>query len=547
MGGVVAAYRRLLGNGPLTRLLLGEFVSSIGDWLYLVALLIIIYQRTEDAVILGIVGAARILPYVFLSVPAGIIADRYDRRMVLMVTDLGRAALMLVLAWLVAVDGPIELIVGVTVLATCLSTFFGPAIGAYIPNLVKDEADLGPANTVYASLDNIAYVVGPAVAAVILGLSSQLAIAFVLNAVTFLVIAAILWRLPVSRVGMHARTDDDGTPASTPSFDLRAVRRPVAGLVVFESVGNLVFGGLGVLTVVIAYDLLRGGEAATGALNSAMGVGGLLGAVVAGILVLRRRLAPPLLLGAATLALGLLILGWSASLSVSLVAMALAAGGALLGSVVGETLFQRVVPDEVRGRALGFLNTVNVLMYAAGSLLMAAAAQVWGITPVLFVSGVAILVAAGVSMVLLGPWATQVPQGDPRKHVLTQVGIFSGLPPARLEAAEARAVLVPMAGGEVIIRQGDPADRFYVIQEGTVEVTQATADGTSTRLRSLGVGDAFGEIGLLTGSPRTATVTATSKGTLVALGGDAFLELVNGTGITFPFLEIHRGQAPSAA
>ena len=107
MRGVAAAYRRLLANRPLTRLLAGEFISSIGDWLYLVALLIILYERTNDPVLLGIVGAARVLPYVFLSIPAGIVADRYDRRMVLLITDLGRGALMLVLAGLALIDGPI--------------------------------------------------------------------------------------------------------------------------------------------------------------------------------------------------------------------------------------------------------------------------------------------------------------------------------------------------------------------------------------------------------------------------------------------------------
>jgi len=90
MQSVLGAYRRVLANRALTRLLLGEFVSSVGDWLYLVALLIIIYQDTGDAVLLGVVGAARILPYVFLSVPAGILADRIDRRMILLVTDVAR-------------------------------------------------------------------------------------------------------------------------------------------------------------------------------------------------------------------------------------------------------------------------------------------------------------------------------------------------------------------------------------------------------------------------------------------------------------------------
>ena len=95
---VWATYRQLLGNRQLTKLLLGEFVSSIGDWLYLVALVVLVYDETGDPVILGIVGAARLVPYFVLSIPAGVISDRFDRRLILLVSDLARAVCMLLLA-----------------------------------------------------------------------------------------------------------------------------------------------------------------------------------------------------------------------------------------------------------------------------------------------------------------------------------------------------------------------------------------------------------------------------------------------------------------
>jgi len=553
MRGVVTAYRRLLGNGPLTRLLAGEFISSIGDWLYLVALLIIIYERTNDAVVLGIVGAARVLPYVFLSIPAGMVADRFDRRMVLLVTDLSRGALMLVLAWLVATNGSIEAIVGVTILATCFSSFFGPAIGAYLPALVKDESDLGPANTAYASLDNIAFVVGPAAASIILGLTNNLTLAFLLNGVSFVIVAVILWGLPPSIAGRAKESVEAGSDAAdaangaAPPFDWRRVRVPVAGLMLMDAVGSFVFAGLGILTVVIAYDLLGGGEAATGALNSAVGVGGLIGAVVSGVLVLRRKLGPPLVAGAVIMGVSVAALGLSDSLPVALVAMAVASLGSLLVSIVAETLFQRVVPDEIRGRALGVVSTVSVLAYAAGSLLLPAAAEALGLAPVLIASGIALMVASVVTIALLGAWATQAPIVDVIRARLTALAMFDGLPPGRLETAERRSTIVPVSAGQVIIRQGDPADLFYVIGQGEVEVTQTTPEQPEPRvLRRMGVGEGFGEIGLLHGSARTATVTAITRGTLVALDGDAFLELVNGTGITSPYAEIQRGATATA-
>src|SRR3981081_1907522 len=103
--GVLRAYRGLLVDRALIRLLVGEFISSIGDWLYLVALLVIVYERSNDAVLLGIVGAAHLRPSVSLSVPAGIVADRFDRRLILLATDVARGAIMLAMAAIVGFGG----------------------------------------------------------------------------------------------------------------------------------------------------------------------------------------------------------------------------------------------------------------------------------------------------------------------------------------------------------------------------------------------------------------------------------------------------------
>ena len=399
---VLRAYRGLFSNRPLVRLLGGEFVSSIGDWLYLVALLIVVYQVSQDPLILGIVGAARILPYVLLSIPAGIVADRYDRRLVLLVTDLARGSIMLAMAWLVNTDGPLLAIVGLAILATCFSCFFGPTIGAYLPDLVRDENELGPANSAWSTLDNLAFVIGPAVAALLIGLSG-LTLAFLLNAVSFAVIAVVLWRLPSVRgdrggaasaapaEDIQSPTAGTARPAATP-IDRRMLV-PLAGLGLIDTVAGFVFGGLGVLTVIIAVDQLGLDDAATGLLNAAVGVGGIVGAVGSSAFVVRPALRLPLVIGGFGLAIGVAALGFSASLGPALVAMALASAGSLLTEVVSTTIFQRTVPNVIRGRALGVIATISTLAYAAGSLVLPVASGVVGIDRVLLAS--AVLVAVG--------------------------------------------------------------------------------------------------------------------------------------------------------
>ncbi len=552
---VLQAYRGLLSNGPLARLLGGEFISSIGDWLYLVALLIVVYDTSNDPVLLGIVGAARILPYVLLSFPAGIVADRFERRVVLLVTDVARGAIMVLLAGLVAFDGPLWAIVGLAVLATCFSCFFGPTIGAYLPTLVRDERELGPANSAWSTLDNLAFVIGPAVAAILIELSG-LTLAFVLNAISFAFVAVILWQLPKERrddpvVAPEggAETPATGTAAAAESANVpRSAVRALAGLTLIDTVAGFVFGGLGVLTVVLAVEL-GGGEAATGYLNAAVGVGGILGAIGSGAFVVRPGLRLPLLIGAIGLAAGVAALGLTGSLGPALLAMTLASAGSLLTEVVSTTIFQRIVPDEIRGRALGGIATISTLAYATGSLVLPIAAGAVGTEPVLIASGVLVVSGVVVSILLIGSGADRGLSAEAVSTAarVASLPIFAGVPESRLAAAFARAAEQEVATGTVLIRQGDPADRFFVILDGTFDVDQAAEDATVRRLRTMGPDDVFGELGLLTGAPRSATVVAATAGRLLAMDAADFLELVeSGAEVGPRLLALHRGGANAA-
>ena len=567
---VLRAYRLLLRNRPLARLLGGEFVSSIGDWLYLVAILILVYEVSRDPVVLGIVGAARVLPYVFLSIPAGIMADRFDRRLILLVTDVARGLLMLVMAALVAANAPVGAIVGLAVVATCFATFFGPAIGAYLPSLVTDEEQLGPANSAWSTLDNLAFVIGPAVAGLLIA-AGGLVLAFVLNAATFAVIAVVLWRLPSPRHGATAGTHEaaapvDGSTAAAAavggrapmpgSSDREALRRaavPVLGLALIDLVGSVAGGGLGVLTVVIAVGSLGSADAGTGFLNAGIGIGGLVGALAAGVFVLRPSLVGVLGAGSALLAAGLAGLGFAGSLPVAMATIAVAAAGALLLEVTSTTILQRAIPDRIRGRTLGVLATASTVAYAAGSFALPVLADAVGIGPVLAATGVTVVVAGLIGAALAAPAARRAP-GSPeatRFSQLARLPLFAGVPAPTLEAVATRLVPTSARAHEVIVRQGDPADRFYLIESGAFEVTRREpdqrADATPAHLRTMTRGEVFGEIGLLRGGTRTATVTATTDGKLLALDAASFLELVNtGPGLAPRLLDLRRG-APGAA
>lgn len=561
---MIAAYRTVAGNRNLLRLFTGEFVSNIGDWLYLVALLVVVYRESSDPFLLGVIGGARIVPYVLLSVPAGIVVDRYDRRVVLIVTDLIRGLAMIGLAANTFLGGPVLLTVGLAIFATCFAVFFRPSMGAYLPSLVRNEAELGPANSVYATLGEITFIIGPAVGGLIIA-ATDLGWAFVINAVSFLAPVLILWTLPPNDPRAAARSATarereagDAAPAPDPgaaepsargfSASVREILRPLAGLALLDVVSGFLWGGLSVALVIFAVERLGAGEDATGYLWAATGVGGVLGAIASSSIILRPNLGPVLLLGAVVLSGGFVFLGMVETVPLALVALAIVASGALLAQVVGETVLQRVVPDAIRGRTLGTLQTLMTLTYAAGSFAVPILMVEVGAQAILTVGGVALMAAALATYVLVGTHFRRTPETEAVAATVGRVArlpLFAGVPPSALEVAIARLVPVPVTAGTIVVREGDPADRFYIIESGRFAVDQLDP-GTRLprRLRVMGPDEVFGELGLMHNAPRSATVTAETDGRLLALDGPDFLELLNaGLELSGRMLDRYRASA----
>jgi MFS family permease len=557
---MLATYRSLASNRPLMRLLAGEFISGIGDWLYLVALLVVVYRVSDDPLVLGIVGGARIIPYILLSVPAGVIVDRYDRRLVLLVTDTIRGLSMVALTVAVLVDGPVALIVGIAIFATCFATFFRPAIGAYVPSLVRSEDELGPANSAFATLGEISFIIGPAIGGIIVA-ASDLALAFAINAVSFAVVAAVLWTLPPNRPRDRkaAQANGDGAgsaadageptasaPAPAQPVTLRSILRPISGLAALDLIGGFMYGGLSVVIVILVVIRWHAGDEATGIMWAAVGVGGVVGAVISSSVALRPNLGPSLVIGAVVLGGGFVVLGLTEVLLVAMVAVAVAASGSLIADVVSTTVFQRIVPDEMRGRTLGGMQTVSTLTYAAGSFLMPVMVTSIGAAIVFPIGGIALIVTSFVTLALVGSHLRR--PVDAATATLIRVSglpVFAGVAPAALEVAAAKLQPIAVAAGSAVIREGDVADRFYIIESGQFAVDQLDAGtGLQHRLRVMGPDEVFGELGLMHGAPRSATVTATTAGRLLALDGPDFLELLNaGPEVSSRMLDRYRATA----
>jgi MFS family permease len=172
----------------------GLVISQAGDWLYNLALLAFVYERTGSTVWVAITTAARIVPEVVLGPLGGVLADRRDRRVVMILSDVLRAASMGALALVAFAGAPIVLAPLLAALCTAAGAAYPQCVVAVLPRLVG-AGDLAAANAARISITGLCVIAGPALGAALLFLSSA-SVTFAVNGATFLVGAALVAALP---------------------------------------------------------------------------------------------------------------------------------------------------------------------------------------------------------------------------------------------------------------------------------------------------------------------------------------------------------------
>jgi MFS family permease len=516
------AFAAVFTNPELRRIQFAFAGSELGKWMYLIALAVFAYDAGGAAAV-GLVALVRTVPSAVGAPFTALLGDRYDRARVMLVATVVRVLTMIAAAAVAFFDAPavlVYLLVGVVTLA---STAFRPAQAAALPGLARTPEELTAANLASSTVATIAGFVGPAAGGLFLAVSSV--------EVVFLITAAVfLWAaLLVARVRAPAPAEP---PASSgraivreagAGFAAIAADRDVRLLMGLYCAQALVGGAFNVLVVVSALELLDLGDAGVGWLNAAFGIGGVLGAVVALALLARRRLASDFMFGIVLWGLPLALIGVWPDPAAALVLLGLVGVGETLVEVAGPTLLQRSVPDRVLARVFGALETLIITAIGIGGILAPLLIELLGIRGALVFSGAVLPVLAAVFWRRLTVLDRAHPSAAREVALLRGVPIFSPLPEPTLEQLAAKLVAVPVRAGREIFAQGDSGDRFYVVAEGTVDVS---ADGRAAGV--LGPGDSFGEIALIRDVPRTAGVSAQSDVELYALERDDFIAAVTG-------------------
>ena len=514
------AVQAVFHNRSLRQLQLAWAGSIIGTWAYAVALVVFAYDHGGASAV-GLVALIRWLPAAIASPFAAILGDRYPRVLVMLASDLLRAAGLATMAVCVLTDAPVGVVYVLAGTVAVINTAFHPAESALLPSLAKTPEELTAANVSSSTIESLGFCVGPALGGVLLTVASVWVV-FIFTAALFLWSALML--VPLLRTTEPPLSHDRPHLAEEATAGFRAIAKdPRLRLVVgLFSAQTLVNGAFGVLIAVTALQLLDLGSGGVGYLNAAVGVGGVIGGLASLGLVGHRRLATTFGIAVAGTGGPLLLLGGIPTTAAALVAFGLIGFANIICDVSGFTILQRGTPSEVLARVFGVLHSAFYATLALGAVLAPPLIHWLGVRWTLVMVGLLLPILSVLSRASLV--RLDVEPGDPRRLALLEaIPIFAPLSPPVLEQLAARLTPVHASAGDELIRVGDHGDRFYVVNKGEVEIL---VDGEPPRRE--GEGTYFGEIALLRDVPRTATVRAATEADLFALDRDDFLPAVTG-------------------
>ena len=507
----------------------GLAISQTGDWLYNVALLVLVLRSTGSPTWVAAAGIVRLLPYVLFGTLGGVVADRYPRKQVMIASDVLRSGVMVLLAVVDLASGSAAFAIALAGLSTTFAVAYAPAQAASL-QLIVDEDELAAANSVTSTITNACIALGPAVGGVLLLLGSS-STAFLVNAVTFLgsavVVVWIRTDLGPSRGEEHAAETGGTWHRIREGVHAIGGSPDVLVLVGAWCANAFLYGGEIVLWALLAAGRLDIGADGLSFLYAAFGVGGILAAAVAHRAADRTRQG--VTLGLATIVTGLSFAGFAFTRSpaVGYALVALDGAASIVLDVLVLTSLQRLLGNQVMGRAIGAVDSLVVAAMLLGSIVAPPLVNAFDVPgAVLAVAGV--VLAAGVLVLARAHTidrraAARVDDLEPRVALLVALDIFTGASRATLEALAAELRPQHVTAGEIVLREGDEPDDLYVVASGTLAVTYEKAG----HLGELREGDYFGEIGLLHRIPRTATVTAVTDCDLWRVPGETFLRLVN--------------------
>jgi MFS family permease len=517
---------REVGSSPgMRRVLLAFLFFNIAEWATWVAMLVFAYQR-GGATTAGVVAVVQLLPGIFVAPIGAVIGDRIPRNRALALAYGGMAVALVAAGVVLAVHAPAPIAYLMGAVANAALTLIRPVHNSILPELAERPETLTAANALSSTIEGLSTFVGPVVTGVLLTTNGAGAVFLVMGA--FLVVSSALAIGVALRPSIRALVQGQiGSVVAEATAGFRELRQtPGAGAIMSLFCAQFVVMGLmDVLAVVLALEVFSMSPSGPGLLTGALGLGALLGSAATITLIGRKRLSTAIGVGALVTGVPLAFMTVVPAPAQAVILLMASGMGRAFVDVGGRTLLQRAVRDEVLSRVFGLQESVAMLGLTIGS----------AVAPLLVVwlGGRGAFLAAGAFLPAMAIFTWRqlsvadrlaAPPDPARLALLRSISIFHPLAQPVIERLSRNLVPVRVAEHEVVIRQGDPGDRFYLVEDGGVTVS---VDGR--RIADLGPGDFFGEIALLRDAPRNATVAAAGPVQLLALERAEFLDAVTGS------------------
>lgn len=398
MHNLFASYGRLIRNRRYFPLWLGQLISNLGDTLYYIALVVWVFQRTGSSFLVAGAVFFEVVPVILIAPIAGVVIDRFPRKVVLVISDLARMAWVLSLL----LTTQVWQIYVVIALLSVAGAFFNPAANATLPTLLDGE-DLLAANSVSWSTGRFVQIIGSALAAGVIATIGAEA-AFVFNAATFLISALFLLVLPVPPGRpVTARGWRGFLSDAREGFQFARRDRFVSRLVVVQAFASLSVGATSALLVVLAQRHYQLAPAAFGSFILAIGAGALLGPFLLALLTRDRDVRHPRWLFGPYMVRGIgdVLLAVNTALPVAWLLLFVYGLNTSTGMVVYQTWLQRQVPDAMRGRVFTWLDVVWNVMKIASLGLGAWLAERAGVQTVYYLGGSLLFTSGVIGLIAL--------------------------------------------------------------------------------------------------------------------------------------------------
>ncbi len=401
---------------------IGQGISLVGTWMQQVALGWLVYRLTNSALLLGIVGFTGQIPALLLTPFGGVIADRYNKHRILIITQTLAMIQAFALAILL-VTGSIEIwhIIVLSMFLGLVTSFDMPVRHAFVIEMLEKKEDLGNAIALNSSMFNAARLVGPSIAGIIIAVTGE-GVCFLLNAVSYLAVIASLFAMRV--IPKKARPQQKHILHELKEgFSYAFGSAPIKAILSSLALMSFMGASYQILMPVFARDIFHGGPQTLGFLMAVIGVGALMGAMYLAARKNVRGLVKIIAVVGAVFGVAVTAFSFSKILWISVIFLLVAGFSMMVQMAASNTVLQTIVEEDKRGRIMSFFTMAFTGTMPFGSLFAGTAADKIGAPRTLFIGGVFCIIGAFI-------FARKLPALRQKiRHIYVEKGIIPAIPP----------------------------------------------------------------------------------------------------------------------